>query len=112
MLFSQPVVSLEEFESRSGWHLQPEGLCRDDVCIPLSRPVVHGNEVDVRAVADVLGMPLVEDAGLLAIGPRAATHVLHTAAAPEVILPDVHGNPFNLASLRGTKVLLLAWASW
>jgi hypothetical protein len=31
---------------------------------------------------------------------------------PEVTLPDRHGNPFSLSSLLGTKVLLLAWASW
>jgi hypothetical protein len=112
MLFNQPAVSLEEFESRSGWHLRPEGLCRDDLCVPLSGPVVHGNQLDLRAVADALGMPLVADAGLIALGPRAANHVLQTVAAPEVVLPDVHGNLFDLASLRGTKVLLLAWASW
>jgi hypothetical protein len=35
-----------------------------------------------------------------------------SAAAPNLVLPDVHGRPFELASLRGTRVLLLAWASW
>ena len=28
------------------------------------------------------------------------------------VLPDVDGNPFALGSLRGQKVLLVAWASW
>ena len=26
MLFSQELVSLDEFEMRSSWHLRPEGL--------------------------------------------------------------------------------------
>ncbi len=48
-----------------------------------------------------------------ALGP--ATHngrALPTAHAAELEVPDVDGNPFRLSSLRGTKVLLLAWASW
>jgi hypothetical protein len=28
------------------------------------------------------------------------------------VLPDFDGKPFDVASLRGRKVLLLAWASW
>jgi hypothetical protein len=27
-------------------------------------------------------------------------------------LPDIDGQPFSLESLRGQKVLLVAWASW
>ena len=27
-------------------------------------------------------------------------------------LPDVDGNPFNLAAMHGRKTLLVAWASW
>jgi peroxiredoxin len=38
--------------------------------------------------------------------------VLTTAVAPELELPDADGNPFRLSSLRGQKVLLVAWASW
>jgi len=37
---------------------------------------------------------------------------LTTAVAPDLELPDVDGNPFRLSSLRGQKVLLVAWASW
>jgi hypothetical protein len=28
------------------------------------------------------------------------------------VLPDFEGNAFDVASLRGRKVLLVAWASW
>ena len=113
MLFNQPTVSLHEFESRSGWHLRPEGLCQADICVPLRTGVIHDSTIDLRAVAHALDMPLVEDAGLLALGPRTSAHVLpDSAAAPNLVLPDVNGWPFELASLRGTRVLLLAWASW
>ena len=32
--------------------------------------------------------------------------------APEVTLPDLDGNPFAVSSLRGHKVLLVAFSSW
>jgi hypothetical protein len=113
MLFSSPVVGLQEFESRSGWHLQPEGLCRDDICVPLPPLALTEDRVDLHAIATALDMPVVEDGGLLAIGPPAREHVLPaSAAAPSVVLPDVHGQPFDLRGLLGTKVLLLTWASW
>ena len=37
---------------------------------------------------------------------------LSTEARAELELPDVDGNLFRLSSLRGRKVLLVAWASW
>ena len=59
-------------------------------------------------------MPLVHDAaaGLWALGPEAGGRALTSAQAPELILPDWRGNEFRLSSLRGRKVLLVAWASW
>jgi hypothetical protein len=61
-------------------------------------------------------MPLVADEahGLLALGPETAVtgRALTTAVAPDLELADVDGAPFRLASVRGQKVLLVAWASW
>jgi len=114
MLFDAPSVTVADFEARSGWHVEPEGLCRDDVCIPLAGEAWRGDEIDLTLISRTLDMPLVNDAeeGVWAIGPRAAERALRSAAAPELVLPDVKGQPFNLASLCGKKVLLLAWASW
>src|SRR5438874_86547 len=70
-----------------------------------------------RRTCDSAGMPLVHDEAhnLWALGPAAGRdrHALTTAAAPELELPDLRtGEQFQLSSLRGQKVLLLAWASW
>ena len=91
-----------------GWSVQPEGLCRDGVCIPLS------GARTATAVAQALQMPLVHDpdVNLWAVGPPAAPHAIQSAEAPNLKLPDLDGRLFELASLRGSKVLLLAWASW
>ena len=53
------------------------------------------------------------DAGLWALGPESfGGRALVTAAAPELVLDDIDGNEFRLASLRGQKVLLVAWAPY
>ncbi len=33
-------------------------------------------------------------------------------ALPSIILPTLDGQPFDLASLRGKRVLLFMWGSW
>jgi hypothetical protein len=101
----RPPAQLEE---RTGWRIAPEGACRDDVCVPLPAPF------DVRQLARRLGMPLVEDEqhGLWALGPPAGGPTLARAQLPDIVLPDRHGEDFALRSLRGTKVFMIAWASW
>jgi hypothetical protein len=73
--------------------------------------------IDIQRVADRAGMPLVHDDShsLWALGPAAGANrrALTTAQAPELELPDLrNGELFRLSSLKGQKVLLLAWASW
>jgi len=53
------------------------------------------------------------DEGLWSIGPESlGGRTLATAVAPELVLPDFDGNEFRLSSLRGQKVVLLAWAPY
>jgi hypothetical protein len=80
--------------------------------VPL--PEATGERVDARMLAERLGMALVHDAeyGLWALGPDSGGRALSSAEMPDLELPDRHGRPFSLRSLRGTKVLLVAWASW
>jgi hypothetical protein len=99
----------------TGWRLLPEGACKQEVCVPLpagARPAP--GRVDVRVLAERLGMALVEDTahGVWALGPESGGRALTSAVLPEIILPDRFGRPFPLGSLRGTKVFLCAWASW
>jgi hypothetical protein len=61
-------------------------------------------------------MPLVrhEDTDLWALGPETAVtgRALTSAVAPDLRLPDADGQMFELSSLRGQKVVMVAWASW
>jgi hypothetical protein len=97
-----------DLERRTGWVIKPEGACRDEQCVPLPRPF------DARELATRLRMPLIEDRehGVWVLGPQAEGHTLASAQLPDIVLPDRHGNDFALRSLRGTKVFMIAWASW
>ena len=112
MIARSPVVTAAELERITGWHLTEEGLCREDRCIPFS--AANADAIDIVAVASALGRPLVRDErhGLFALGAEYGGHALTSAAAPDLVLPTVDGELFSLASLRGRKVLLVAWASW
>jgi hypothetical protein len=117
MILDGLVIDEGAFTRRTGWEIKPEGACKGEVCVPLPAPArTTGGRLDARVLADRLGMPIVTDEahGLVALGPetKATGRVLTTARAPELELPDRDGNPFRLSSLRGQKVLLVAWASW
>ena len=117
MLTTSLEVETSAYEAATGWHIRPEGACRGDVCVPLPDGVRSGDGARLRLdkLAERIGAPLVhdEEAGVYAIGPSTVGgHALATAEAPELELPDLDGNPFRLSSLRGQKVLLVAWASW
>ena len=54
-----------------------------------------------------------EDHGLWALGPESiGSRVLSTAEAPNVTLPTLDGDTFELRSLRGKKVILVAWSPY
>jgi len=113
-------VEAGELQQRTGWQLRAEGACKGQICVPLAgtgaelRP---DGTIDATALAARLGMPLVADteAAIWSLGPESAVtgRALTTAEAPNLTLPDIRtGEPFALESLRGQKVLLVAWASW
>jgi hypothetical protein len=117
VILTELTVDAADLEKRTGWAVKPEGACKADVCVPLPPHADVGpGRVDVGVLADRLGMPLVhdDDASLWAMGPESGVtgRVLTTARVPEIALPDLDGNELDLSSLRGQKVLLVAWASW
>ena len=112
MILTTLRLDADEIERRTGWSIKPQGACKGDRCVPL--PGRDQAQIDVRMLAERLAMPLIHDAatGLWCLGPEAGGRALASAVAPELILPDLHGRDWRLSSLRGTKVLLVAWASW
>jgi hypothetical protein len=104
-------ITAEDFTSATGWEIKPEGACKGEVCVPLE----SAGGFDLAATAKRLRMAVVhdEEAGLWAIGPESlGDRALVSAEAPELTLDDLDGNAFRLSSLRGQKVLLVAWAPY
>ena len=114
MILASLDIDVEALEARTGWSMKPEGACKGDVCVSLSDGAVTSGRVNVPRLAERLRMPLLRDEahGLWALGPESGGRALTTAEAPDLVLPDRHGRPFAVSSLRGRKVLLVAWASW
>jgi hypothetical protein len=112
MLLSSLVVDPATLLTQSGWEVKPQGACRGDRCVPL--PGRDDGLVDVADFAERLGMPVVHDDehGLWAVGPEGGGRFLQTARCPDIVLPDLEGTAFAVSSLRGQKVLLVAWASY
>jgi hypothetical protein len=115
VLLDRLDLTPEDIRRITGWDIKAEGACKGELCVPMpdleTRP---DGTVDVRVFAKHMAMPLVTDDkhGVSALGPEGGGRVLDDVALPEIVLPDFGGKAFDVASLRGRKVLLLAWASW
>jgi hypothetical protein len=111
-------LSADALPAATGWELKPEGLCQDDRCVPVPAGVslVRENQVDLTALAGLLGQAVLRDEahavwcfGEAAPARRAASQSLQ---APDFTLPDLDGRPHALRDYRGKKVFLVSWASW
>lgn len=115
MIVDDPTtITAADLAARTGWVAKPEGLCKGPMCVPL--PGATTDPLDLEAVAQRLGMPVLHDAehGVYALGPATVSgKALDTAEVPDITLPDLDGTPVALASFRGKKkVVAFAWASW
>jgi hypothetical protein len=100
-------IDAATFAATTGWDITAEGACKGDVCVPL------GGDFELESVADRLGMAIVTDDGVTALGPETiGGRALVTAQTPDLVLPDINGSEFQLSSLLGKKVLLVAWSPY
>jgi hypothetical protein len=113
MLLTETRMTKAEFERGTGWSIRPEGACRGDLCVPLSDGP-RGDDVDVAVLAQELGMSIARHSrDLAALGPASfGGRALSSAEAPDLVLPDFAGNEFDLRTLRGQKVVLVAWSPY
>ena len=101
-----------------GWELKPQGLCRDDTCIPVRErdALVDRDGIDLATLARLLERPVALDPAerVAVLGASASTRAgrLASLEAPDFTLPGLDGRPHSLAGYRRRKVLLIAWASW
>ena len=119
LLSDGPSLSPDQLRADLGWELKPEGLCRDQVCIPVAdRDAITTPDglLDAVAIANLLDRPVVvdPDSGVAAVGAQRALRrgALDDLHAPDFTLPDLDGTPHALSDHRSKKRLLVAFSSW
>src|SRR4051794_17705254 len=82
-----------ELTAITGFELKPEGLCRDDVCVPTRGRRAAG--IDRRVGAELVGGPLAidDEPGHAALGVSAAARA-SDPRVDDLILRDVEGETF------------------
>ncbi len=112
-----------QIREATGWDWKPQGLCRDDTCMPVPRalrstdqPMVDGDRLDLAAFWRYAGWPVVHDESgrvwVLGEGAAQRADALSSLQAPDFELPDLEGRMHRLSDLRGQRVFLSTWASW
>ncbi len=109
-----------QVHAATGWDWKPQGLCREDACMPVpqskDQPMVNGDRIDIAAFWRYAGWPLVHDDthSIWVLGEGAATRgeALASLQAPDFELPDLQGRMHRLSDLRGQRVFMATWASW
>lgn len=111
-------IAPDALRAATGWKLEPEGLCKDEACVPVRdrAALSDASGVDLGAFARALDRPLALDVAerAAALGTSAAERSarMATLEAPDFELNDLHGRRHRLSHHRGKKVLLIAYASW
>jgi peroxiredoxin len=117
-------VTPEDMARINGFVLKAEGLCRDEVCIPLRQDADSdgftqrdGQKwLSLTELARKAQQSYVRDADTdtWSFGelPPTRTAFLRSAMAPDFELVDRAGKTVRLSDFRGKKVLLVTWASW
>ena len=116
--FGEFAVSLADFARATGWQLKPEGLCIDEICVPVreANRLTDGASIDLVEFARVTKQNIVFDRQrqVAALGERADSRgeSMLSLLAPDFKLPDIHGRQVSFSDFNRRKRLLLAWSSW
>jgi hypothetical protein len=101
---------INEFE------VKPQGACRADVCIPISKALQRGEWFNLTGFARKVNETVVADAGTRTWSfgeiPLVRGAFLNSRIAPDFAVPDRKGRVVHLNDFRGKKVLVLTRASW
>ena len=116
--FGEFAVSLADFARATGWQLKPEGLCIDEICVPIreANRLTDGTSIDLVEFAQVTQQNIIVDRQrqVAALGERADSRgdSMSSLLARDFKLPDIHGRQVSFSDFNRRKRLLLAWSSW
>jgi peroxiredoxin len=101
-----------------GWTVKDNTLCRADRCLPIApqSELIQNGGIDLAALAALLRMPVALSPAHRAIALAESAEdqgaLLRGGTAPDFALQDLAGRTHRLSDYRGSKVLLVTWASW
>jgi len=117
-------IRASDLPAAAGIELKPQGACVGEMCFPLNNEEREqllredsGDEwVDVTGLAKKLEQPVAydDDSNILSLGaiPAFRQTTLESGIAPDFEILDRKGDIVRLSDFRGTKVLIVTWASW
>ena len=113
----RPFVKETDIGKSLSWELKPEGLCKDDSCIPYTPVREPDSEwVDFLDISDTLSFSTVLDVDLRLAAVDTfsllRSSALKDRKAPDLELPDVDGELHSLSEWSDKKKLLVAFSSW
>ena len=109
-------VRTRDLPAINQFDVKPQGACRADICIPITKEMRRGEYFDLTAFAKKVRQPVVEDVEerVWSFGEIQALRgtFLENRMAPDFVVPDRAGRPVHLSQFRGKKLLVMTWASW
>ena len=96
------------------FEVKPQGACRADVYIPLSKTLKNGDWFNLTGFAHKIGEMVVADQNVYSFGeiPVLRGSFYNSRIAPDFAVPDRQGKIVHLSDFRGKKALVITWASW
>ena len=94
--------------------LKPQGACRADLCIPVSKALRKDGWFHLTGFARQTKQAFAADAGVWSFAelPVLRGEFLQSRVSPDFAVPDRQGRMVHLSDFRGKKALVITWASW
>jgi hypothetical protein len=118
-------LTLPELTAVSGWELKPEGVCKEEICVPVPearRDALLRGEPSAEALFNLTEFARLIEQPVAGDQPNSVWYFgpagwewrtrLSSREAPDFALSDLSGRQHRLSDLQGKKILLLFWASW
>jgi len=108
-------VRKSDLKKINDFEVKPQGACREDLCIPISKDLQRGEWFNLSGFARKTGESVIkDDSGVYSFGeiPLVRGAFYSTRVAPDFAVPDRKGRVVHPSDFRGKKVLVITWASW